>query len=209
MYQRTWRCSGIFDNWCEFRILADVSWQRRSYIKRCSPCITDCCNSFLWPLDLKTLLDTFKQVIEAILATIKCQFAFVCFDDIITFSKLRLETFKHVRQVVYLWSRARVGLRFKKCPFFTDSIHYVGRIIPCSELQMTTHTSDDTPDLREPRDVTKHWSFLGRCNTFHRFMPSLLELLTQWMKSCVTSSHKLLIIIQPKRDLQWRCYKTY
>lgn len=117
---------------------------------------------------LKEAPSALKRGVDVMFATVKKQFALVYFDDIIIFSKSRLEDAKHVSQILHILSDAGVRVKLKKRSLFTKSIDYLGHIICCSKLEISRRTFNTTYDLKVPPDATGTRYFLGLCNAFRQ-----------------------------------------
>lgn len=61
----------------------------------------------------------------------------------------------------------------KKCTFFTETIDCLGQVIHPGKLQSAAPISDAINVFKEPHNVTELRSFLGLCNDFYWFIPSL------------------------------------
>lgn len=79
---------------------------------------------------------------------VKCQFALVCLDDIIIFSKTADEHIEHVSTVLSLVHRAGIRLNFKKGRFITGKIDCLGHVIRPSRFKLASYTTDTIRDLK-------------------------------------------------------------
>lgn len=79
---------------------------------------------------------------DAILTSAKGQFALFYLNDTFNFSKTLEKHIDYVMQVLTLPPRAGVKLQSKKCFFLTDTIEYLGYVIPLTRLEIAAHTAD-------------------------------------------------------------------
>lgn len=76
----------------------------------------------------------------------------------------------------YTTNSPGASLKLKNCKVFTDTIDYLGHIIPPRWLKITSCTTDKIRELKAPTSLKKLSSFFGLRNNLRRFVPNLTRL---------------------------------
>lgn len=118
----------------------------------------------------------FESTMEAILTSVKWQFALVHFNDIVIFSKTPGKHIDHDKQEIALLERVEVTLELKKCFFFTDTIDILEHIIRPRRLELAAHNADVIRNIKETRNITDLRTTLGLHNIFRRFVSSFARI---------------------------------
>lgn len=75
-----------------------------------------------------------------------------------------------------LFKKTGVILKLRKCKLFTETIDYLGYVIPPRRPKIASHTTDAVRELQTPINLTKLRSFLGLRNVFRRFVSKFARL---------------------------------
>lgn len=98
---------------------------------------------------------------DVTLASVIWQLAIVHIDDVIIFSRTPQQHLEHTKEVLRLMKEASMTIKLKKCPFFCESIAYLGHVIAPGKLQVARKTTEATAARLYPTTVYQMRSFLG------------------------------------------------
>ena len=108
--------------------------------------------------------------ISTILTTVRCQFTFTYFDNIIVFLS-RFEDHKsQLRTVLELLETAGVTLHLSKSKLSPIEVDYLGHVIISSAVEIAPDMICSVQGATPPRTVRGVRSFLGLCNVYRRFV---------------------------------------
>ena len=127
------------------------------------------------PFGLTNAPATFQRTIDLILSRFRWQTCLVYLDDIIIFSKNKVDHLRHVEQVLSVMRDAGLTLKLPKCTFFTDTVKYLGHIIRPGRLEIDRARVAGLSEALPPRTKTELRSFLGVCNVYRRFVPKFAK----------------------------------
>lgn len=113
------------------------------------------------PVILKNGLGAFQSVMVVLLTRVKWQFALVYLGDIIIFLRSSIEHILNVRKVLTVLTDVDVTHSKKKLDFFTNSVDYLGHVIPRTDLKLSTLKIDAVRGLQESTKLTDISSFPG------------------------------------------------
>lgn len=123
------------------------------------------------PFGLKNACSTFYRVMDTILSSVKCQFAFIYPDDTVFYFQILRKRINHTRFVLSLLKEAGVSLNLKTCAFFINAIDHLGHVIRLSRLQVANYSADAGCELKIQTTQTKSHSFIGFLNYISTVCP--------------------------------------
>lgn len=106
-------------------------------------------------------------------------------DDIMIFGKTPDQHIDNVPKVLLLQYNPRSRLKLKKCKFYTNITDYLGNVIHPRGLKLVSHITDAIRGLKFLASITRLGSFIGLCNIFTQFVPSLEQIVStmnQWLR---------------------------
>ena len=97
-------------------------------------------------------------------------------DDILIYSNNMSEHHWHVKEVLKRLRKAGLYAKAEKCEFHSESVEYLGYILPPSGLTMSNNKIKIIQDWLEPKKVKDIQSFLGFANFYCRFIFNYLDI---------------------------------
>ena len=125
----------------------------------------------------------FQQLITAILFNLKIQKGgkerrvntFVYPDDIITFSDLYEEHLEDLDLIMSRLQSANLTLKKEKCYLFKTNVNFLGYMLCCKGVKPQTEKVEAIRKMGPPVTKSQLQTFLGGMNTFHIFLPDLVN----------------------------------
>ena len=104
------------------------------------------------------------KILEKALKNVPWSFCLYYMDDLITYSKLAWDHFRHVRIVLQALLAAGLKINLLKCAFFQIKLQFLGHLITRDGYKIVPSFVE--PILNWPMVQTKYdvQSFLGSCN---------------------------------------------
>ena len=99
----------------------------------------------------------------------RCVFVYI--DDILVFSRSRVDHLRDLRFVLERLRRHRLFLKPSKCEWALDSVSFLGHVVTSSGVRCVPDKLDTIRSWPRPTSVAELWSFLGFCNYYRRFIP--------------------------------------
>lgn len=120
------------------------------------------------PFGLTNAPVTFQALKNNIFAKYLGKFIIVFFDDILVFSKSKLEHLDHLRIALEILRRNHLFAKRSKCLFGIHQVDYLSHIISREGVTTDPKKIEDIINWPRPTDLTKLRSFLGL--TGYRFV---------------------------------------
>ena len=89
------------------------------------------------PFGLSIAPSTFKRLMNQVFTPFRGKFMVVYIDDILVFSKVEVEHFKHLRQAMEVLEQEQLHGNLKKCFFFTLEVISLGYIVSAQGSMLT------------------------------------------------------------------------
>ena len=128
------------------------------------------------PFGLTNAPSVFHWLMERVLAGLNPEngpdFAAVCMDDVLVFSRTLEEHLQHLCQVIQRISNAGLKLKPSKCHFIREEVEYLGHFITPHGLQTNPRLTSAVSDFPQSRNLTELRRFLGMCSYYRKFVPN-------------------------------------
>jgi len=130
-------------------------------------------------------------------------FMIVFIDDILVYSRSKVEHANHLRAVLQVLQDRELYEKFSKCEFWLDSVAFLGHIVSDAGIVVDTQKIEAVKTWPRPMTPTKVRSFLGLAGYYIRFVEGFSSLsapltkLTkkiakfQWTEACEHSFQEL------------------
>ena len=89
------------------------------------------------------------------------RFVIVFIDDILVYSKSKVEHTRHLTLVLKKLREHRLYAKFSKCQFWLDQVSFLGHVISAQGIMVDSHKVVVLENWEHPRTVTEVRSFLG------------------------------------------------
>ena len=98
-------------------------------------------------------------------------FAMTYFDDIIIFSKNKLQHLEHLETVFSHLREARLKMKCSKCDFFKKEICYLEHLISTEGISPLPNKLDCIQQMPVPKNVKEIKQFLDLTGYYRKFVP--------------------------------------
>ena len=146
-------------------------------------------NDQVLPYGISAAPAIFQRVMDGLLAGLPGTVVF--FDDILVTGKTESEHIENLERVLSKLQQAGLRLKLSKCEFNKEMIRYLGFIIDKNGLHTDDEKAESVLNAPEPSNVSELKSYLGMLNFYHKFLPSVADLLEPL--------HVLL-----RQDVEWK-----
>jgi hypothetical protein len=131
------------------------------------------------------------------------KFVVVFIDDILIYSKSKVEHAKHIRIVLQRLRDHKLYAKFSKCEILLDNVKFLGHTISKDGISVDPSKVQEVMDWKPPKSVHQIRSFLGLAGYYHRFLPDfsriakpMTKLLKKgvklvWSEECDQAFHTL------------------
>lgn len=127
------------------------------------------------PFGVSSAPAQFQRIMERLFINMKNVCCFL--DDILVTGKDRKEHMFRLKEVLNVLRNHGLTVKKDKCSFFQDSVTYLGYIINKKGITKSPEKVKAIVDAPLPENVTQLKSFLGLINYYHKFIPSLPNVL--------------------------------
>ena len=103
-------------------------------------------------------------------------FAMTYLDDIIIFSKNKLQDLEHLETVFSHLREARLKMKHSKCDFFKKEIHYLGHLISTEGISPLPNKLDCIQHMPVPKNAKEIKQFLGLTGYYRKFVPRFADI---------------------------------
>ena len=117
----------------------------------------------------------FQRCMDEILRGVAWKFVIPYLDDIIIYSKTKVEHVEHIDKVMKLLKEAGIVLNQKKCKFFREEIEVLGNIVSKNQVKPDKNKTEAIRSFKRPVNIRELRSFLGLLNYCRGFIPELAE----------------------------------
>lgn len=128
------------------------------------------------PFGLRNSAQTFQRFINHVLRGL--DFVFVYIDDILVASKNEEEHKRHLQQIFERLVEFGITINASKCQFGVSSLDFLSHRITPEGILPTPEKVEAIKSLPPPSSIKQIQKFIGMVNFYHRFIPSLAQLLT-------------------------------
>ncbi|KAJ0832489.1 putative nucleotidyltransferase, Ribonuclease H [Helianthus annuus] len=140
------------------------------------------------PFGLTNAPAVFMDLMNRVFHEYLDRFVIVFIDDILVFSKSRVEHEDHLRTVLGTLRQEKLYAKFSKCDFWLEKVAFLGHIVSAEGITMDPSKVEAITKWPRPTSVTEVRSFLGLAGYYRRFVEgfSILALpLTQLLRKGV------------------------
>ena len=128
------------------------------------------------PFGLTNAPATFQRLMECVLAGLTPEQCLIYLDDVIIFSSSFQVHLEHLSSVLTRLDEAGLKLRFSKCHFAKQEVHYLGHIISRKGVQPDkTRAVKDFPPTQSLKQLC---CFMGLANYYRRFIRGYARIAT-------------------------------
>ncbi|XP_037496640.1 uncharacterized mitochondrial protein AtMg00860-like [Jatropha curcas] len=116
------------------------------------------------------------------------QFVVVFIDDILIYSRDRVEHDKHLRIILQTLRDEQLYAKISKCEFSLEEVSFLGHVVSSEGIRVDPMKIEAIVDWRPPRNVTEVRSFLGLAGYYRRFIKGfsiIASPLTRLLKKAV------------------------
>ena len=103
-------------------------------------------------------------------------FAMTYLDDIIIFSKNKLQHLKHLDTIFSHLREAGLKMKRSKCDFFKKEIHYLGHLISTEGISPLPNKLDCIQHMPAPKNAKEIKQFLGLTGYYRKFVPRFADI---------------------------------
>ena len=119
---------------------------------------------------LTNALSTFMRLMNEVLKEFIGKFVIVYLDDILIFSKTKVEHLKHLVAVMKKLQQEKLLINMKKCSFMKTELIYLGFVISANELRMDPDKVEVIKNWPSPRNIFEVRSFHGLASFYQKFI---------------------------------------
>jgi hypothetical protein len=141
------------------------------------------------PFGLTNAPNTFMRLMNEVLKEFIGKFFVVYLDDIVIFSKTKVEHMKHLAVVMGKLQQEKLLINMKKSSFMKTELIYLGFVVSANELKMDPSKVEVIKSWPSPRNVFEVRSFHGLASFYRKFIRNFSGISTTMMDT-VKKRHK-------------------
>ena len=122
------------------------------------------------PFGLTNAPATFQTLMNDILRDKLDKHVLVYLDDILIYSKTKVEHLVHLREVCQILRENKLFCKLKKCEFLKNSVEYLGHVLSDKGIQVDPRKIIAIESWPAPTNVSELRSFLGLASYYRRFV---------------------------------------
>jgi hypothetical protein len=142
------------------------------------------------PFGLSNAPATFQELMNTIFSKHLRQFVLVFFDDILVYSKDKMQHREHLRVVLQILRDHQLKAKLSKCTFGQQSVEYLGHIISGQGVSTDPSKIKDIVEWKTPKTLKRLRGFLGLTGYYRR----LTKVMPQFVSLCILPSKKIIFI---------------
>ena len=123
------------------------------------------------PFELSNAPRTFKRLMNEVLRPFIGRFVVVYFDDILVYSRTRMDHLQHLRDVCTALQKEKLYAHPKKCSFFTTEVIFLRFILSDHGVSVDPAKVKAITSWPKPRVIHDVRSFIGMATFYRRFIP--------------------------------------
>ena len=144
------------------------------------------------PFGLKNAAQAFQRMMDRILAGLT--YVFVYLDDILMASKSAEDHRRHLDEVCQILADNGLIVNEEKCELGVTELDFLGHRVTTSGIKPMPERVESIRAFPRPKDKSGLQRFLGMINFYHRFMPTIANILIPLHKAmgeCITKHGKI------------------
>jgi hypothetical protein len=142
------------------------------------------------PFGLTNAPSTFMWLMNEVLREFIGKFVVVYLDDILVFSKTKVEHLRHLAIVMRRLQQEKLLINLKKCSFMQKELIYLGFVISANELKMDPEKVEVIRNWPSPRNIFEVRSFHGLASFYRKFIRNFSGISAAMMDT-VKKRHKI------------------
>ena len=120
------------------------------------------------PFGLTNAPTAFMDLMNRIFKSYLDKFVIVFIDDILIYSRSKLEHEEHLRCVLQILRKEKLYAKFKKCEFWLDKIAFLGHIVSKDGISVDPAKVEAVMQWNRPTNSAEIRSFLGMAGYYRR-----------------------------------------
>ena len=122
------------------------------------------------PFGLTNAPAVFMDIMNRVFRQFLDLFVIVFIDDILIYSKTKLEHERHLRLALELLRENRLYAKFSKCEFWLKEIQFLGHVVNSEGILVDPAKIEAVKNWNSPRTPSEIRSFLGLAGYYRRFI---------------------------------------
>jgi hypothetical protein len=122
------------------------------------------------PFGLTNVLSTFMRLMNEVLKDFIRKFVIVYLDDILIFSKTKVEHMKHLATMMKRLQQEKLLINMKKYSFMKTELIYLGFVISVDKLRMDLDKVEVIKNWPSPKNIFEVRSFHGLASFYRKFI---------------------------------------
>lgn len=143
------------------------------------------------PFGLSNAPSTFMRLMTQVLKNFIGKYVVVYFDDILIYSKDRIQHIEHLDSVFKVLQENQLYINLKKCYFMINRVVFLGYIVSAKGIHMDDEKVKAILDWPNPKSLTNVRSFHGLALFYRRFIKGFSSIIAPMMD------------VLKKKEFQW------
>nr|GEW86152.1 reverse transcriptase domain-containing protein [Tanacetum cinerariifolium] len=151
-------------------------------------------------------LAVFMDLMNRVCKPYMDKFVIVFIDDILIYSKNKEDYEEHLKTILDLLKNEKLYIKFSKCDFWLESIHFLGHVIDSDGVHVHPSKVEAIRNWSAPTTPTEVRQFLGLAGYYQRFIEDLPEGTENLIVYCDASlkGYGAVLMQREKKELTMR-----
>ena len=133
------------------------------------------------PFGLSNAPSTFMRLMTQVLKNFIGKYVVVYFDDILIYSKDRIQHLEHLDSVFKVLQENQLYINLKKCYFMINRVVFLGYIVSAKGIHMDDEKVKAILDWPNPKSLTNVRSFHGLASFYRCFIKDFSSIIAPMM----------------------------